>query len=344
MSTAYSETQIDSRDRSAFALSFDLCGDVLYKLDSGGRTKLYDKVAAISIDKGTIYYIRSSGEKWIVGFFKDSSALNSEFDLPESYDKLYSFAGSNNIFYYLVQPVKDNSMEENTVEKSGNSRVFIRFNPYQMNFQKIAGVSDFILVDGKSVVLQNNSLYYNGTLIPLLLTGKLKISRVIDSRIAVISDETGTELIDLVAEKSIYQYKENLVPVLPAEHNLILEFADTITQSEVTSNEISSSGISLNTGNSIYYEILIDGAGENRTEIGMRELIKTFNTNLTTGRYHIIKPERWELDKTKGRYTRMNNIYQPAEMKIFIPENRILKIKIEFNGTGYMINQSVLFK
>lgn len=339
LSTAYSDNQIDFQNCSVVASSYDLCGDVLYKSDSGGRTELYDKVAAISIDKGTTYYIRSSGEKWIVGFFRENSEVSSEFDLPGKYEKLYRFAGSNNIFYYLVQPVKNNAEE-----KPENNPVFIRFNPDQMSFQNIVGVSDFILVDGKSVVLRNNSLYYNGTLIQVLLPGKLKILNVIDSRIALISDTTGTELVDLLAEKSIYQYKENSVPAYPAEYNLILELGDIAAQNETNSSEISSSGISLNTGSSIYYEILIDGEGENRTEIGMRELIKTFNANLVPGRYHIIKPERWELDKTKGRYTRMNNVYQPAELKIFIPENRILKIKIEFNGTDYSISQSVLFK
>ncbi len=331
---AYSENTAEFHDNSIIKFNFDLCGDVLYKLDSSGRIKLFDKVAAISRDKDTIYYIRSSGEKWIAGFLKDNSDINSEFDLQGRYEKLFKFAGCSNIFYYLVQPVK-----ENIDDKSENKPLFIRFNPDQMNFQIAEGVEDFILVDGKSFVLLNNNLYFNGALIPVSLSGKLKISGVIDSRIAVISDTTGTELVDLVAEKSIYQYLDNLTAVEPDQYNLIVEIADNIPATDTTLSDSSS-----NSGSSVYYEIRIDGAEENRTETGTGELTKTLYSTLAPGRYHIIKAERWELDKTKGRYVRMNNILQPDELKIFIPEKRIMKIKIEFNGAGYKINQSVLFK
>jgi len=327
-----------SEDNSAFnqpspsALNFTIRGDVLYRLDPESCIKLYDKVAAIYSDKGTLYYIRSSGDKWIAGFFKENSKVSMEFDLPEKYEKLYKFAGSNNIFYFLVQPVNDNG--ENTGKKPVKVPVFIRFNPDQMNFQKLDGVLDFILLDGKSVILKDKLLDYNGSLIPLLLHGKLKISEIIDSRIAIVSDGEETEIVDIIAEKSIYQYKNNSVPEYPGEYNLVLEFGDNITRSDIPSDM----------GKSLYYEILVDGAEENRTETGLGALSKIFHTKLAPGRYHIIKAERWELDKSMGRYVRMNNVYQPAELKIYIPENRILKIKIEFNGTSYKINQSVIFK
>ena len=327
--SSYSESLTDFREHPQYILNYCLNGDVLYRVESSGRTKLYDKVAAISGDHNTLYYIRCPEDKWIGGFFKDNSSSSVEFIIPGKYEKLFKFAGSNNVFYYLARHIK-----ENADDGPEGSPVFTRFNPDQMTGQSVEGVEDFILLDGRSIVLKNNALDYNGVVIPLLLTGKQKISEIIDSRIAVVTSSEGTEIVDLLSEKSIYQYKEKSIPELPGEYNIILEFNDNITKTENQTD----------TENSIYYEILIDGVEENRTETGRGELGKTFQSKLDPGKYHIIKPERWELDKVKGRYTRMNNIYQPAEIKIYIPENRILKIKLNFNGTGYVVNQSVLFK
>jgi hypothetical protein len=116
--------------------------------------------------------------------------------------------------------------------------------------------------------------------------------------------------------------------------NLIVEFVDVLTESYNSKNSVET----------IYYEILIDGVEESRTETGRGEISKIFHANLAPGKYHIIRPERWELDKSKSRYVRVNNISQPGELKIFIPENRVIKIRVEFNGSGYKLNQSVLLK
>jgi len=326
---SYSENLSINKDFSVQVLNFTLAGDVLYKLDSGNTTKLYDKVSAISNGKQTLYYVRNSGDKWIAGFFRGNASISIEFVIPGKYIKIYKFTGKDNIFYFLAE-----SLPENTDGSVESHTAFIRFNPDQMSCQSIEGVEDYELIDGKSVILKNGNLDSNGSQIPLMLTGKLKISRLIDSRIAVISGADGTELVDLAAGKSIYQYKENFIPEYPSETNLILEFGDSMTKTPDSSDA----------DNSIYYVILIDGVEESRTETGRGELNKIYNAKLAAGKYHIIKPERWELDKVKGRYARMNNIYQPGELKIYIPENRILKIKIEFNGTSYVVNQSVLYK
>ncbi|HNX24090.1 MAG TPA: hypothetical protein PKG60_08570 [Spirochaetota bacterium] len=327
--SAYTKSPSEIKNKSLITSKFDLSGDVLYRLDPAGRIRLYDKVGAVSVDGDILYYIRSSEGKWIAGFLKENSDAGIEFDVPGKYDKLYKFEVSNNIFYYLADTVK-----ENPVEKIENNPVFVRFNPDQQTCRSVDGVRDFSVIDGKSIILRNNFLDYNGLQIPLALTGKLKISEIIDSRMAVVSGEEGTEIVDLIAEKSIYQYKNKSVLEYPDEYNIVFEFTDNIAKRDVPAD----------VEDSIYYEVLIDGVEENRTETGPGGLVKVFYSKLSTGRYHIIKPERWELDKTKGRYARMNNVYQPAELKIYIPENRILKIKMEFNGTGYGINQSVMFE
>ncbi|PKL16444.1 MAG: hypothetical protein CVV49_16265 [Spirochaetae bacterium HGW-Spirochaetae-5] len=325
----YSDDKCDDTACTITALSFELSGNVLYRLGADGKTKLYDNVAAISMDAETLYYIRIADAGWIAGIFKGTAEESEEFDLPGKYEKLYKFIGFNDVFYFLALPVIDNIDEQ-----SNDNPIYIRFNPDQLVYQSIEGVSDFVLLDGKSVILKNGSINYNGNEVPLQIPGKLRIAELIDSRIAFISGDGGTEVIDLPAGRSIYQYNANSVPEIPDEYNVVIEFADKIIRTDNDSEP----------GESIYYQILVDGAEDSRTVTGSGEVVKFFHLKLDSGRYHIIKPERWELDRIKGRYARMNNIYQPAELKIYIPENRIIKIRVEYNGKDYIIDQSVLYK
>lgn len=312
-------------------LKYELDGDILYRLDNDSKTRMYEKVAAISKDNDALYYIRSVNDRWVAGILKLGAEESREFDIPGKYEKLYKFSGFNNVFYFLALPVKENSGEPADADL-----MYIRFNPDQMNHQIIEGVSDFILLNGVSVILKNSILNYNGIEVPLLLTGKLRIAELIDSRIAFVSGDSGTEIVDLPAGRSIYQYEKNSVPEIPDEYNVVIEFADRIIKSENNNDPES--------GESIYYQMLINGVEDSRTVTGSGELVKIFHSKLIPGRYHIIKPERWELDRVKGRYARMNNINQPAGLRIYIPENRIIKIRVEYDGTDYKIDQSVLYR
>jgi hypothetical protein len=52
--------------------------------------------------------------------------------------------------------------------------------------------------------------------------------------------------------------------------------------------------------------------------------------------------ERWELDSSRKRYFRANNIYQPSPLRLFIPENRILKVVIIFDGKRYSFQKGLI--
>jgi hypothetical protein len=311
-------------------INFQLNDGVLSRLDSYKKTILYDGVAAIHRNGDTLYYIRSNGEGWIAGFFKGNSDRSFEFNITGNYRAINKLYGENDIFYFLAQQA--NEIPKNNRYDFG--RVFVRYNPDQENFSAIDGVVDFHIIDGKSLILKWDSLNYNGITIPICLRGPMEISEIIASRIVIIKGGDDAEIVDLIAGKSIYQFNREAIADYNNEYNLILEFEDSNLK-----------GGSKTIGEQfIYYEITINGVEDSRTETGRGDLSKLFYKKLLSGKYHIIKADRWELDKGKGRYVRVNNIYQPDEVKIFIPENRIIKLKIEFDGKTYRVNQSVVYK
>lgn len=308
--------------------SYILSGDAVYRSDGSDMTAVFSRVLAGSTVEGSLYYIRDTGDKWIAGLLPEGSDEGFEFDIPGKYSKLRRFIVQGNIFYFLAETghiPKD--------EDAAAGTALVRFNPDQKTCSSVEDVADFAIADGKPVLLKKDCIDYNGQHIPFLLKGTLRISGITDSRIVSVSGNEGTELIDLVAGRSIYQYSGKYTADEPDEYNIVFEFSDRVTGSEIPPDPESS----------IYYEILVDGVEESRTESGRGELTKIFHSSLEPGRFHLIRAERWELDRVKGRYSRMNNVNQPPEMKLFIPENRILKVKIEFTGKGYEIVQSVVY-
>ncbi|MCL2154661.1 MAG: hypothetical protein FWH53_03250 [Leptospirales bacterium] len=310
-------------------INFQLDNGVLSRYDSCEKIVLYDSVAAIHRSGDTLYYIRNSGESWLVGFLKGDSHRGIEFNVAGNYKAINKFYCEDNIFYFLAQ--QTNELPKNNRYDLG--RIFVRFNSDKNNFNTTEGVVDFHIIEGKPLILRYDSLNYNDSDIPIMLRGRMEISGVFDSRIVIIKGMADIEIVDLIAGKSIYQFNKNSIADYNDKYNLILEFEDSnLKASQKTEDQ------------SIYYEIIIDGVEDSRTETGSGDLSKLFYKKLSSGENHTVKAVRWELDREKGRYVRMNNIYQPDEVKIFIPDNRIIKLRIEFDGKTYSINQSVEYK
>ncbi|MCL1834188.1 MAG: hypothetical protein FWG49_06775 [Leptospirales bacterium] len=306
--------------------NFQLEDGVLSRIDSCKKSIIYDKVAAIHKNGDTLYYLRSGSEGWIAGFLKDNSDRAVEFNITGDYKVISKLYGEDNIFYFLARQT-DETPPHNKNDAGG---LFVRYNPDQNSFNAIEGAVDFHILEGKPLILKNGSLNYNGSDIPIMLRGRIEISEVVNSRIVIVKGVFDVEIVDLIAGKSIYQFNKDAMADYNDKYNLILEFEDRNVK---TGGE-----------QSIYYEIIIDGIEESRTETGRGDLSKLFYKKLPPGKYHIVKAERWKLDKEKGRYVRINNIYQPEEVKIFIPDNRIIKLRVEFNGKSYSINQSVVYR
>ena len=279
-------------------------------------------------------YIKESGDGWLAGSIKNPDEVISEFNLGPGFRKLHKLICSGRIFYLLADIIQKSDPSDS--ESSGSltvkaEKVLIRFDPDINEKKIIRGVDDFTLTDGGLITLTGSGLDCNGYLIPFTLEGERYIERIIDGRFVFLSNGSEIEIIDTISQRNIYIYREGKAFPFNPDYNIILEFNDNIESKETVSD----------TENMVYYQINVNGADTGRTEtapsnVGSSSLIKA-----DAGRYCIIKAERWELDRIKGRYVRVNNINQPEEIKLYVPENRIIKIRFLYDGEKYIMNQSV---
>jgi hypothetical protein len=79
-----------------------------------------------------------------------------------------------------------------------------------------------------------------------------------------------------------------------------------------------------------YYRIFLDKVEAGRTTTGLESQKKTYRGTLDSNR-HLLRVEKWVLDKRKGRYIKLNNISQPKPDYIYfnVPENGIVEIKMK---------------
>lgn len=84
-----------------------------------------------------------------------------------------------------------------------------------------------------------------------------------------------------------------------------------------------------------FYVVYIDKVESGRTTTGLESQDKYFETSLPVNK-HLITLEKWVLDKSKGRYVKLNNIEQPKPGFIYITiENgRQTRVKMKSGSTG----------
>jgi hypothetical protein len=287
------------------------------ELDLGG-----DVTAIYAADSG-VYYIRHDDQGYTAGFYSPSGAEGFEFQLLHQSYAVDRFIVSEKIIYTLFRKPAD-------ISDRGGSEL-VRLNPDGGTVDTVDRVCDFGIVRGAVFILRGSEIIYNGISIPLMLQGELFVRSVVDDRLVLVGSNDQTEVCDVVDGRNIYQYGPAGSLPVNEDYNLVLEFTDTAT-----------SGISPDPeGSMVFYNIIVDGIKKDRTDLSPGRVTKRSFLLLDPGRNHLVRMERWELDRSKGRYVRANNIMQPAGLDLFIPENRGLKITVEFTGSGYNINRGV---
>jgi hypothetical protein len=213
--------------------------------------------------------------------------------------------------------------------------VLMRFSLNEGRVEQKENIVDACSVQGKLLLIEDAGdslrLNFNGGTVPLMMRGALRISTVYRERMAVISGDDGNELVDIRLLKNLYQFSRESGLKVPDEYNLVFDALD-----------VNPADKPLDAETMVFYKIFIDGSEEGRTETGLKHVVKSFKIMCEAGEYHVIQVERWELDKWKKQYYRANNVYQPGAVRIFVPENRIIRLSLEFDGQEFQFRQSVM--
>ncbi|HQL44110.1 MAG TPA: hypothetical protein PL073_09490 [Spirochaetota bacterium] len=190
--------------------------------------------------------------------------------------------------------------------------------------QQKEAITDFMLLDGGLAVLTNdNYLEYNDSKLPLYFLSKPYFKGAIDSRIVLVADTEATEVIDIVAQKPVYRYANNVQYVSSDNHTVEIALYDMPSEEKA---------------GRVFYKIICDGVDYTRTEPGLSINSTAIDLNLTACQYHEIIIERWRLDETENKYIRDNNIRQPKPLTIYVYPGRVVVFTMIFNGTEYQVN------
>jgi hypothetical protein len=190
--------------------------------------------------------------------------------------------------------------------------------------QQKEAITDFVLLDGGLAVLTNdNYLEYSNGKLPLYFLSRPYFKRAIDSRIVLVADTDATEVIDVVAQKPVYRYANNVQYVSSEDHTVEIALYDMPSEEKA---------------GRVFYKIMCDGVDYTRTEPGLSINSTAIDLNLTACQYHEIIIERWRLDETENKYIRDNNIRQPKPLTIYVYPGRVIVFTMIFNGTEYQVN------
>lgn len=296
-------------------------GYLFRKNSSSQRLEIPGYVTAFYQEKDCLYFISVRDRFYSTGVLSLDGNYIFNTGIEAFNDRRVKIAFNRGIFFFSISNI------------AGQGSTLYRFSPDYNNIQSIDGVSDFSIVSGNLLILEEGFINYNGLKIPVMLKGA-QIRDILDNRLVLLTDGTDVEVCDIAAGKSIYQYREGIVYDKGENFNVLLEFYD-LRDDVIPAGEEKKM---------VYYNVVVNGHDIGRTETGHGSLVKQMQARVNAGNYNIITAERWELDKSRGRYLRVNNINQPEEIRIFVPFNRVVKIEYNYDGIYYNISQNVFVK
>ncbi len=276
------------------------------------------KVTSLHVGREGFYYLKSRGDDLYpccVGYRKPLEGFSFEAQLPVNIgdDLVKKFMGARGIVFMLTcrrrgdDPCTLHRVELNTMKAS-----------------RVERVKDFTVL-GESVVLLEHAddgfaVNNNGVVIPVTIAGDLRLENPHDGRLLTVTNGSETEVLDLVLKKNIYAYTKDGSLQRPGEHNLIVEARDAGGRP---------------TELPVMYKLFVNGDYAGRTSSGPAHQVLRYSLKLVEDEYHLIRLERWELHRARGKYLRVNNIHQPQPLRVFMPTGRFLKLTMTRDNGKY---------
>ncbi len=298
---------------------------VLYRGDSVQRIPVEGKILRSVAAASGLYYCAVRGENGdgdlYLGFIDyQTGSIGFERRLPfrTAEHAIAKLMAGDGIVYLLAVPMNG----------PGAAGELFRIPPPPGEMSRAADILDFYADGSDCYMLANTNagprLVLNEITVPLALqgVGSFSIREVLDKRLVLVSSGGVTEVLDMRAGRSLYQYANDYEFLEPDGYNMIIQAVDErVTEPD---DRVM-----------IFYKVIIDGVETGRTDSGPAGLTREIKVMLEPNRYHQVRLERWLLNPGKGRYDRENNIRQPKIKEIYIPLNRIVKLVITFNNKEY---------
>ncbi len=291
-------------------------------IQSMKENDLPEGVIATWESSGNVYYLRvGDGGRQTVVAGRVNAALREEMVIPHgkngaSVRRFFVIADA----YYILW----------------NTDTLFRASVTTGAIDSRKGVFDAFPVHGSLVLAgaENGNVYFecNGSRIPLTIAGAPRITSVTDDRIVFISNGSQTEVIDAPVPRSLYMY--------PADGSVSTDAHPENVR--ITARDDAAPGTKIDDGKMVFFMIYADGVEAGRTPTGPASLSLNFSLRLEPGAYHIIRLERWELDRVKQRYERANNVNQPDPVSLYVPLNRVVTVDCRYDGRIYSINAGSL--
>jgi len=287
-----------------------------------------DGVTHASCRGGYIYYLRCGAEGSIFAgrlSLDEGVPLEAKAGLSFANGRMRKISGGGGTVHLLI-------------DGEGGDELSVL---YSIDLQSGAlasrkGVMDFLCADGKMYLLENRQraivLAAGVEAADVSLTGNVSFAGSSGGRIAVVANPAGDcEIFDIALMKSVYLFSRDKKYPVPETHNLVVEAVDEYVLGKGAESFV-------------FYKVFIDGAEAGRTNTGLASLPVVFRAMVEPGESHMLRLERWQLDRGREKYVRVNNIRQPEPMRFSLYANRIMKIKFLFDGRNYSTEKGAVFK
>ncbi len=298
---------------------------IIYEGGTATEVPVEGEILQVSAGDGGVYYLVGpvEGREGLRAGFAGGDPVEKRFEksLPEPFagGAVRKFHVAGMVASILVVPVP---------EEQAGSLYRVDLNDMRVLGDAIPDIADF-LIDGDDTIFLvrkekglSVSMGERSVLLSLESGGPCFIRAFLDRRVAVVTVGEEAEMIDLLAGKSIYQYHPGRDFLPPGEFNFeITVFDDVETESIVR--------------DMLFYKVFINGVESGRTDTGPAGLERSFRTLLEAGGEYLITLERWVLNQARGRYERANNVLQPKTQRVSMPLNRIILMRVRFDGNAY---------
>jgi hypothetical protein len=310
-----------------------LSGDGLIAYAPGGMSTL--PVSGVLLKEyrgGVLWYVRAAGARregsspaaFAAGCIDFRSDRRAEYSWKQEGGGVPSrIAGTGGSAYVLMAPPA-------AAGKRSGTLMLIDINAGSA--RKLEGVTDFALAGGRLCLLANASsgivLNVDGKNLPLPVGPSARIVAVVQEWLLVVTDDESTVIADarecrLLAARAL---KRQLAR--PAEYNFEFLCADESAAGDPSA--------------AVFYKVFIDGAEAGRTDSGPAGTPRRFRTKLDAAAVHVVKAERWELNRLKEKYERANNINQPTAVKVLVPAGAVLRLDCIMAEGGYRFTSALV--